>query len=104
MESHTKHPAIKVIVNEMSNVVCYESLRLSQYGWPCGPPDGRLSMMVVCYESLRLSQHGWPCGPPDGRLSMMVVYYKKHLYKGFSVKVPGRTGRDEECRKNMKGR
>ena len=78
MESHTKHPAIKVIVNEMSNVVYCESLRLSQYGWPCGPPDGRLSMMVV--------------------------YYKKHLYKGFSVKVPGRTGRDEECRKNMKGR
>ncbi|MDE6881904.1 MAG: hypothetical protein K2P48_02185, partial [Lachnospiraceae bacterium] len=53
-----------------------ESLRLSQHGWPCGPPDGRLSMMVVYYESLRLSQHGWPCGPPAGRLSMMVVYMK----------------------------
>ena len=23
------------------------------------------------YESLRLSQHGWPCGPLSGRLSMM---------------------------------
>ena len=33
-----------------------------------------------------------------------VVNDKKHLYKGVSVKVPGRTGRDEECRKNMKGR
>ena len=33
----------------------------------------------VYYESLRLSQHGWPCGPPGGRLSMMVVYYKISL-------------------------
>ena len=28
-------------------------------------------VFVLYYESLRLSQHGWPCGPPDGRLSMM---------------------------------
>ena len=27
--------------------------------------------IISYYESLRLSQHGWPCGPPDGRLSMM---------------------------------
>ena len=46
-------------------IVYYESLRLSQYGWPCGPPGGRLSMMEVYYESLRLSQHGWPCSPVD---------------------------------------
>ena len=66
-----------------------ESLRLSLYGWPCGPPDGRLYMMEVltrkvfdfhcidghaarhiiyynlfdCNESLRLSLYRWPCGP-----------------------------------------
>jgi hypothetical protein len=27
------------------------------------------------YESLRLSQHGWPCGPLSGRLSMMRVFF-----------------------------
>ena len=49
MESHTKHPAIQVIVNEMSNV----------------------------------------------------VNDKEYLHKGVRYKVSGRTGRDEECRKNM---
>ena len=28
------------------------------------------------YEGLRLSQHGWPCGPPGDRLSMTEVYYE----------------------------
>ena len=31
----------------------------------------QLHSYMYYYESLRLSQHGWPCGPPDGRLSMM---------------------------------
>ena len=30
-----------------------------------------LQISLFYYESLRLSQHGWPCGPPHGRLSMM---------------------------------
>ena len=27
--------------------------------------------IISYYESIRLSQHGWPCGPPDGRLRIM---------------------------------
>ena len=38
------------IVNEISNDVNYESLRLSQYGWPCGPLSARLCMMEVYYR------------------------------------------------------
>lgn len=33
-----------------------------------------------------------------------VVNDKEYLHKGVRYKVSGRTGRDEECKKNMKGR
>ena len=39
----------------------------------------------IYYESLQLSQHGWPCGRPDGRLSMMKVYYNYNIQRNRGV-------------------
>ncbi len=39
----------------------YESLRLSQHEWPCGPSHERLSMMGVYYEIMKPFEKKWAC-------------------------------------------